>query len=165
MSLLRQLFRRVACLVTFSFPIIVLSSSQPIAPASGLTFNATYGLSPAPFTIDVLPDFITQTKLKASLTRYAKDLDQPDFTDGPPRHNVSTVRDYWVEKYDWAKVERELNAQYVVFVASYALLSWIVHAYEYMRSFPSSDRSYPWHCCQPSDVSAELQAGTASKQD
>ena len=105
MSSLQHILRRLVYLV---------ACCPPILPVLGLTFNATYGAVPAPFKIDVSPAFIARTKLKASLTRYAMDMDQPDFADGPPQHNVSTVRDYWASSYDWASVQRGLNAKYVI---------------------------------------------------
>ncbi len=72
-------------------------------------FEANYGNSPAPFKIDVDPTFIKETVLKASLTRYAVDLEEADLLDGPPRHNVTTVRDYWVNQYNWFDVQDQLN--------------------------------------------------------
>lgn len=72
-------------------------------------FEAHYGNSPAPFKIDVAPTFIKETVLKASLTRYTVDIEQPDLIDGPPRHNVTTVRDYWVNQYNWFDVQDQLN--------------------------------------------------------
>lgn len=72
-------------------------------------FKATFGSSPAPFVIDVDPGFIKNTVLKASLTRYAVDVEQPDLLDGPPKHNVTTVRDYWVNQYNWFDVQDQLN--------------------------------------------------------
>lgn len=73
------------------------------------TFNANFGSSPAPFQIDVKPEFIQATKDKVSLTRYTEDFDQPDFVEGPPKHNVTTVRDYWVNSYCWEDVQSQLN--------------------------------------------------------
>jgi len=81
-------------------------------------FKATFGPTPKPFEISVDSEFIGLTKLKASLTRYTTDLEVPDFTDGPPRHNVSAIRDYWVNKYDWAKVEREINQNLTQFTTT-----------------------------------------------
>ena len=75
-------------------------------------FNATYGSSPAPFKIDVSPTFVKETVQKASLTRYVVDIEQPDLVDGPPRHNVTTVRDYWVNHYNWFNVQDYLNKRY-----------------------------------------------------
>jgi hypothetical protein len=63
-------------------------------------FKATFGSSPQPFQIDADPKFVAYTYLKASLTHYTVDLDQPDWLDGPPKHNVSTIRDYWTDQYD-----------------------------------------------------------------
>ncbi|KAL6720191.1 hypothetical protein ACLMJK_002112 [Lecanora helva] len=81
-------------------------------------FIASYGSSPAPFQINVLPIFIQETVQKASQTRYAIDIDQPDLVDGPPRHNVTTVRDYWVNHYDWFDVQDQLNKRYNHFTTS-----------------------------------------------
>lgn len=81
---------------------------------SSQNFKAAYGSSPAPFSIDVDPDFIAETVLKVSHTRYTIDIDEPDFTSGPPRHNVTTVRNYWVNHYDWFDVQNELNRQCVL---------------------------------------------------
>ena len=73
--------------------------------------NATFGSSPAPFQISVDPTFIALAKLKASMTRFPVDVQQPDFTDGPPLHNATTVRDYWTDEYDWFQVQSDLNSR------------------------------------------------------
>ena len=75
-------------------------------------FIANYGTSPAPFKIDVRPDFINKTILKVAHTRYTVDVEEPDFASGPPRHNVTTVRDYWLNHYDWFHVQDQLNQRY-----------------------------------------------------
>ena len=98
----------------FADILIACNTISPVnAYTATLTFRAKFGASPAPFKIDLEPEFVHRTKLKASLTRYVSDLNQPDFVDGPPQHNVSTVRDYWVKHYDWFDVQNQLNAKYV----------------------------------------------------
>lgn len=72
-------------------------------------FQATFNNLPTPFKIDVDPEFIEKTVLKASLTRYAVDVEEADLLDGPPRHNVTTVRDYWVNQYNWYQIQDQLN--------------------------------------------------------
>ena len=90
--------------------LFTLGPSISYVRASEYNFNATFGPSPAPFEIDVYPEFIKQTKLKASLTRLTQDLQhQPEWTEGAPRHNVTTVRDYWLGEFDWFEVQDELN--------------------------------------------------------
>ena len=84
-------------------------TSTSVAVAAEENFNATFGSSPSPWKIDVRPGFIEETLRKVSLTRYTKDIDEPDFTEGPPKHNVTTVRDYWVNHYDWFDVQARLN--------------------------------------------------------
>lgn len=93
------------------FTAVVVVSSFFRQAVSTQNFKAVYGSSPAPLKIDVDPIFIAETVLKASLTRYTVDLDQPDWVDGPPSHNVSNVRDYWVHQYDWSEVQDKLNQQ------------------------------------------------------
>ena len=86
--------------------LIVALSTNLVASQN---FKATFGSSPAPFKIDVDPEFIEQTVLKASLTRYVVDVEEPDFVAGPPRHNVTTVRDHWVNQYNWFDVQDQIN--------------------------------------------------------
>jgi pimeloyl-ACP methyl ester carboxylesterase len=96
-------------------------NSTPLTPSTSApfqNFKATFGPIPQLFTIDVDPSFIRETKLKASLTRYTLDINQPDFVDGPPRHNVSTIRDYWVNQYDWYSVERDINQKFTQFTTT-----------------------------------------------
>lgn len=81
-------------------------------------FKATFGASPQPFKISVNPDFIRQTNLKASLTRYTHDLNQPDFTDGPPRHNITTIRDYWTNEYSWYAIQDGINKKFNQFTTT-----------------------------------------------
>lgn len=87
-------------------------------------FDATYGSSPAPFKINVRPDFIEETVQKVSHTRYAVDVEEPDFASGPPRHNVTTVRDYWVNDYNWFDVQADLNTRFVPVDSSSASFSF-----------------------------------------
>ncbi len=83
-----------------------------------LNFKATFEEIPQPFTIQVDPEFIKSTILKASLTRYTQDIEQADFVDGPPKHNVSTIRDYWVNHYDWPSIEYEINQNLTQFTTT-----------------------------------------------
>lgn len=96
-------------------PIFGLTSLifLPTASCHALEFSGTFGDAVAPFRIDVNPEFIKRTTLKASLTRFTDDLQQPDFADGPPRHNATTVRDFWVNEFDWFQVQENLNKKYV----------------------------------------------------
>lgn len=64
------------------------------------------------FTINVDEDFIASSRLKASLTRLIDDIDQPDFTDGPPRRVVERVAKFWSNEYDWRSVEANINASF-----------------------------------------------------
>ena len=99
-------FRKLQILVSVSLPLLCQSTATNF---SGLNFNATFGDSPAPFTVDVSPDFIDYIKQKVSLTRYVNDIDVPDFSEGPTLHNESTIHDYWLNDYNWFDVQDQIN--------------------------------------------------------
>ena len=112
MSFLALAIHKVAAI-----PIVDQSSMSPDsgvygALGDGLNFNATFGDNPQPFTLSVDPNFIETTKLKASLYRLSRDVDIVDWEDGPPQHNMTTIRDYWVHNYSWAEVQDEINRKY-----------------------------------------------------
>jgi hypothetical protein len=75
------------------------------------TFKASFPQSPTSFEIDVDPVFIDETVQRVKLTRLPIDIDQPDLLDGPPVHNATAVRDYWINHYDWFAVQDGLNAE------------------------------------------------------
>ena len=99
---------RWACVALF---LAVALTNLSLSVSAADTFDATYGSSPAPFKINVHRSFIEETVLKVFLTRYTVDVDEPVFASGPSRHNVTTVRDYWVNHYDWFDVQDQLNAR------------------------------------------------------
>lgn len=120
-------------LTLFTLPVWA-SSGGPNTTYGDLNFNATFGDSPAPFKIDVSPDFIKNLLQKVSLTRnVALQIDEPGFSEGPTHQNVSVMQDYWLNQYDWFEVQRELNRKYAS-----------DHA-----SIPSSDRPLDSTISQP----------------
>jgi hypothetical protein len=42
-------------------------------------------------------------------------LQQPDFTDGPPKHVVARIAKYWSEEYDWRQAEANINKTFKQF--------------------------------------------------
>jgi hypothetical protein len=107
------------------------SFSSVSSSNNGYGFNnirADYGVMPQPWKTDVDPAFIAATK--ANLTRFVEDtVDDPppivvqrsggegdlvlkDFEDGPPQYTATTLRDFWVNEYDWFSVQDKLNAKY-----------------------------------------------------
>jgi hypothetical protein len=105
------MFSIILCLLFLFSHVVAHAGSSTESP----NFIAHFGATPSPFKIDVKPEFIAETKLKASLTRSTIDLDVPAWFDGPPTQNVSAVRDYWVHQYDWESVQEGLNKQCVIF--------------------------------------------------
>ncbi|QKX59749.1 uncharacterized protein TRUGW13939_06891 [Talaromyces rugulosus] len=72
-------------------------------------FQWNFSESPRPFVVNVEKEFIDNTRLKASLTRFVTPIQEPDPLEGPSIYNATTIRDYWVNEYDWDKVEKHLN--------------------------------------------------------
>lgn len=97
-------------------------------PTHDLNFQATFENTPTPFQIIVNADFIDQTRQRVALTRFTKDIDQPDLLDGPPVHNATRVKDHWVNHYDWAEVQKSLNKQYGPKIPEYSQTSWKAEA-------------------------------------
>lgn len=62
--------------------------------------------------MDVNPEFIETTRLKASLTRTPIDLDAPAFVEGVPASNVTAVSEYWAHEYDWYAVQDGINSRF-----------------------------------------------------
>jgi pimeloyl-ACP methyl ester carboxylesterase len=111
---------------SISWSIICALCRLPLAQSDGYGpyhFKAHFGSSPAPTTIDVDPSFINETRLKASLTRNPIDIDIMPFTEGVPSHNLTSIRDYWVHKYDWTKVQHEINDDFHHFTTTVGPLS------------------------------------------
>jgi hypothetical protein len=74
-------------------------------------FKASFLSSPTSFVVDADTVFIDETIQRVKLTRLPVDIDQPDFLDGPPVHNATAVRNYWIDHYDWFAVQGRLNEQ------------------------------------------------------
>ena len=100
-------------LLTKYLSLTVIVTALSVSVLADDNFNANYGTSPAPFKIDVHSSFIDKTIQKVALTRYTVDVEEPDLASGPPRHNVTTVRDYWLDHYDWFRVQDQLNQRSV----------------------------------------------------
>ncbi|RFU74755.1 alpha beta-hydrolase [Trichoderma arundinaceum] len=83
--------------------------SAALAVTAQQPFKAQFGSQPAPFEIQVDPSFIEETRIKASLTRIATDLVQRDSHDGPAVQNVTAIKNYWTNHYNWTTVQSRLN--------------------------------------------------------
>ena len=81
-----------------------------MAYATGALPNtrASFGASPSPFKLDVDLDFIAGLRRRVAETRLPTEI--PDvIDDGPVLLNATTVRDFWVDHYDWSKVQASIN--------------------------------------------------------
>lgn len=95
-------------------------------PASARTNDIPYEFPPytshpVPFNISVDPVFIDETVLKASLYRPSIDLlddSNVEWTDGPPRSNMTALASYWAEDYDWFQTEHQININFSHFVVT-----------------------------------------------
>lgn len=83
---------------------------------------------PRPYTIDVSPSFIHQTRLKAANYRHVADISAPAWFDGPPTANISNIAQYMASDYDWFKYQDAINANFSHF----------------MTTIPGINGSYPY---------------------
>ena len=76
-----------------------------------LNYEAQFTDDVLPFTINVNKEFLHIAKYKAGFTRFAEDIDQPDFTDGPPVYHATQLAKYWNSEYDWRLIEADINSK------------------------------------------------------
>ena len=112
MSLLAQLLLQMhlttalASLLLYPF----IPGVKGLAPE--LNFQATFSKTPSPFSINVDEKFIEETKQRVALTRFPTEIqNQPDLAEGPPLHNATAVKNYWLNEYEWFDVQAALNDQ------------------------------------------------------
>lgn len=77
--------------------------------------NGAY--EPVAFQPSIDPDFVEQTVQKAKLYRPSVDLLDDDVSnagwlEGVPSANISALRDFWVDEFDWAQIEDEINGDF-----------------------------------------------------
>jgi hypothetical protein len=93
-----------------SVPLLsVLILAGHVHGSISVPFQWNFSESPRPFVVNVEKEFIDNTRLKASLTRFVTPIQEPDPLEGPSVYNATIIRDYWVNEYDWDKVEKHLN--------------------------------------------------------
>lgn len=113
--------------------LVEATSLTPSDKYGPYNFKANFGSSPLPMKIDVDPSFIAETRLKAALTRNPIDIDVTPFTEGVPSHNLTAIRDYWVDEYNWSKIQKELNKEFKHFTTTVGPLS---SDFNYTRPIP-----------------------------
>ncbi|KAF5702077.1 epoxide hydrolase [Fusarium globosum] len=91
--------------------VFILSVGPLLCAASGPfslpNVNATFATSPKPFQIHVERDFIEETRQRVSHTRSPLFINVS--SDGPGVENFTSVRDFWVNEYDWNATEASIN--------------------------------------------------------
>lgn len=74
---------------------------------------ASFYSTPKPFKINVDPKFIEDTRRRVEITRAPISIGDVD--DGPTLNNFTVIRDYWVNEYNWEKVQESINQRYDAF--------------------------------------------------
>jgi len=95
------------------FSFLLLSS---LITATAASKNTTY--QPRPYTIDVSPKFLEETRQKVANFRPTIDIDQTPWFDGPPVTNVTEIQKYWVEEYDWFAYQSYLNSNFSHYITT-----------------------------------------------
>jgi hypothetical protein len=72
--------------------------------------NATFSKSPKPFVLRVNKDFIDDTRQRVLTARSPIFLETTTY-EGPSRDNFTHVQEYWVQEYNWTRVEESINKQ------------------------------------------------------
>ncbi|KAF5599105.1 epoxide hydrolase [Fusarium pseudocircinatum] len=75
--------------------------------------NATFVKSPKPFQIHVDRGFIEDTRQRAAHTRSPLFINES--SDGPGAENFTSVRNFWVNEYDWNATEASINRRFEQF--------------------------------------------------
>lgn len=95
--------------------LCLLSLATELVVASALNFPFPSSTEPEPFKIAVESKFVEETLQKVSLYRRSRDLDDAtpsDWSDGPPRQNMTSLAAYWRESYSWRNTEQEINTNF-----------------------------------------------------
>ncbi|KAF4438566.1 epoxide hydrolase [Fusarium acutatum] len=82
-------------------------------PFSLPNVNATFAKSPKPFRIHVDRGFIEDTRQRIAHTRSPLYINVS--SDGPSAENFTSVRDFWVNEYDWNATEASINKRFKQF--------------------------------------------------
>ncbi|KAK2616274.1 hypothetical protein QQS21_000708 [Conoideocrella luteorostrata] len=97
-----------------TFLLIALHLTQCFA----LPNSSASPYQPRPYTIDVSPTLIQETRLKASHYRPTVDISTPAWFDGPPTHNVSQISQYIASEYDWFAYQDAINANFSHYITT-----------------------------------------------
>ncbi|KLO80309.1 epoxide hydrolase [Fusarium fujikuroi] len=94
------------CLYVFILSVgpLLCAASEPFSLPN---VNATFATSPKPFQIHVERDFIEETRQRVAHTRSPLFINV--LSDGPGVENFTSVRDFWVNEYDWNATEASIN--------------------------------------------------------
>jgi pimeloyl-ACP methyl ester carboxylesterase len=91
--------------------LAVMTATSTAHPLS----ETSTAVQPKPYTINVDPAVIEETRLKVTKFRETQPIDAPAWFDGPPTSKVNAVAKYWAEDYDWAKKQDEINKNFTHF--------------------------------------------------
>jgi pimeloyl-ACP methyl ester carboxylesterase len=80
--------------------------------------DRTSAYHPKPYTIEVDPAFIEETRVKASKFRDTANIDAPAWFDGPPPSEINAIAEYWSDEYDWFKIQDGINKNFSHFYTS-----------------------------------------------
>ncbi|KAG4274873.1 hypothetical protein FPRO04_08881 [Fusarium proliferatum] len=95
---------RCLCVFILSVGPLLCAASEPFSLPN---VNATFATSPKPFQIHTERDFIEETRQRVAHTRSPLFINVS--SDGPGVENFTSVRDFWVNEYDWNATEASIN--------------------------------------------------------
>lgn len=99
-----------------SLPMWIAASTIILGVHASNNDNSTY--KPRPYSIDVSPSFIEETRQKVIKFRSTVDITQPAWFDGPPASNITSLAKYWEEEYDWFEDQDSINANFSHYITT-----------------------------------------------
>ena len=106
--MVRNMQSIVYALLSFHGVAKLVQASSPLP-----NIRAAYRSSPAPFTIDVEPRFIDDVRQRVNNARSPIPPGgyEPAYSEGPTLANFTTLRDYWLDHYDWFAEQTAINSK------------------------------------------------------
>ena len=98
----------VYALLSFHGVAKLVQASSPLP-----NIRAAYRSSPAPFTIDVEPRFIDDIRQRVNNARSPIPPGgyEPSYSEGLTLAKFTTLRDYWLDHYDWFAEQTAINSK------------------------------------------------------
>lgn len=80
--------------------------------------------SPEAFKIHVSDELLSTTQAKLANARFPDELENIGWEDGTPAAEISRLRDFWLDSYDWRAEEAKINSELPQFKLKVPVTGW-----------------------------------------